>query len=151
MNEPKYCDYCRYLNMNIKTIKRPATFVKKFSEYINVCSSCIEANNLEDVPEYDPSALQRFVDRMINDPIVPATLKVGDEEYLLFQNGSGILLDENKMRVMVEELTKTLELYDLNKLIQEENSSTYMDHHFELDPEEKGKYFCGIGADVQSE
>ncbi|RBW68241.1 hypothetical protein [Bacillus taeanensis] len=136
-----WCAYCRRSTVNIKTIKRPENFVKRFDKYIHVCLFCIKENGLEDIPEYNPNELQKFIDAMQDRAIMPSIISTADgEEFLTFQDGNGYLLSTNKLDLIARELIKTLELDGLDKFVKSKNIDTYLSHHYLSDPENEGKY-----------
>lgn len=145
MGEAEWCAYCGHLNIATKTIERPESYVKRFDEYIHVCPLCIEKHKLVDVPEYNPSELQKFVNNIKRDAIVPSILT--DEEgteYLVFHNGQGTLLNTKEMKFIANELSKTIKLTSLDEFIEKENKHNYMSMMFLRDQETIGKYLVPI-------
>jgi hypothetical protein len=140
LKKPKYCAYCRRININTRTIERPTDYVMNFSKYIHVCLSCIKEQGLEDIVEYKPTELQSFVDSMEKNAIVPSIISEDGKEYLAFVNGNGILLDTKQMKFIAEELLKTTQLSGLNDFIQEENQHSYFSMVYNQDNESEGHY-----------
>lgn len=121
MVNAQWCDYCNHLNIT-KTIKRPASFVKRFDKkYIHVCPSCLEKYELQNIPEYIPSKLQNFVDYMENRVIKPVVLRNEEQEYMALVDNHANLLDIQNMRFIAHELLKTVEIDSLNDFIKEQN------------------------------
>ncbi|HAJ3957205.1 hypothetical protein WD019_19120 [Fictibacillus sp. Mic-4] len=141
MEKAKWCAYCGHLHALTKTIERPNSYIKSFGKYIHVCLSCIKKHRLEHLPEYTPSELQKFVDGMRMNAIVPTILmSENGEEYLTFHNGQGTLLSTKQMEFIANELLKTIKLNGLDEFIEEENQDNYMSRRFLSDPENKDKY-----------
>lgn len=137
-NVVNWCAYCRMMTVT-KTIKRPESYLKSFKKYIHVCSSCIDKNGLESIPEYKPTQLQKFVDHISHDSLIPSILKYNEKEYLILHDEHGDLLHTNELKLIAQELFKTVKIQELDQFIKKENQNQYMQYHFNEDPEATGK------------
>ncbi|MCM3674879.1 hypothetical protein M3699_13550 [Peribacillus simplex] len=130
--EVEVCDIC----LSMQDTKRLQVKRYRGQRYRNVCLPCISEKGLENIPEYNPTKLQEFVDEMEWDAIVPTILYDDNgKEYLGFANGQTNLLAKDKMRFIAEELLKTVELNGLAEFIENHNEKTYMIALYSRDPE----------------
>ena len=143
---PKWCAYCRKLNVKAKTIKRPTDFRRlPRSEYIHVCPKCIIENHLEDAQEYNLSNIEEFVDRNSSNAVVPTILETTNgEKYLSFVNGSGQYMSLGELKFIAESLLQTIELEGLDEFFEETNTFNRMSHSFSSDPDDEDKFMIPL-------
>jgi len=140
-----WCAYCRMMT-ETKTIKIRTPYSHRLSGYSHVCPSCIEKHGLENVPEYTPTNLESMVDRMGLNAFMVGTLTSNDKEYLILTDNHGEILHTNELKIIAEELLKTIKLPDLDEFIKKENFFEYLRELFPESSKERGKFFIPVDA-----
>lgn len=114
-----FCNFCRRPNRYLRRIKSD----KKKESYILTCKACEAQNDFEDVPTYVLSDLNKFCEQRRNDPLSPMIMKTGDgSEHILFHNGILQFLKRDELKLIADEIYKTLELdHSLDEFIEEKN------------------------------
>src|SRR5699024_2771809 len=102
-----FCHFCRSPNMHLRRLQR-----YRWEEgYILSCKACESEKGLEDVPTYVASDLEEFYERRRRDPLSPTIIETEDGlEHILFHNGILQFLKRDELKLIADEIYKTLEL-----------------------------------------
>lgn len=138
----QFCDNCRMLNENIKTICRPEKFLKVPNKnYINVCPNCIKEKEWESQPEYQINELEHFVNKRRCFSLVPSLIETEDgRSYLTFTDGKGKYISTKELKLIVDSLIDTIKLEGIDDAFEEFNEINIMAANFQSDPNEIDKF-----------
>src|SRR5699024_2605161 len=133
-----FCDFCRRPNINLRRLQIDVNE----KGYILSCKSCECEKGLQDVPTYMLSDLQEFCEQRKMDPLVPTIIKTNNNsEYILFHNGSLQFLKRDELKLIADEIYKTLNLDDsLDKFIDESNIKSRLKSFYSYSEKDRDKF-----------
>jgi len=133
-----YCDFCRRPNIDLRRLQRD----EGEKGYILSCKACESEKGLEKVPTYELSDLEKFFKQRRRDPLLPTIIKTDDgSEYVLFHNGSSDFLKRDELKLIADEIYKTLELDDsLDEFIEEKNIKNNLKHFYSYSEKDREKF-----------
>lgn len=134
-----FCEYCRFAKIT-KPIHRPKDHKGSLRRpYILVCEKCIKENNLEDIPEYEISKLQKLVNH--DSSVSPTLLTTTDgQDYLALRDGLGQYLFSEDLKFIAESLLKTAELEGLDEFLEETNTFNGLASFYAAAEEDPGRF-----------
>src|SRR5699024_843413 len=106
-------------NINLRRLQRDGGG----EGYILSCKTCESEKGLEDVPTYVLNDLEEFYKQRRSDPFSPTIMKINNgSKRLLFHNGNLQFLKRDELKLIADEIYKTLELdHSLDEFIEEKN------------------------------
>ena len=133
-----FCDFCGFANISIRRIQSE----KVQKGYILSCKNCEIEKGLEGISTYSSNGLLDFYDQRRRDPISPTLIETDDgSKYIQFNNGRLQLLEREELKLIADEIYKTLALdHSLDDFIEENNNIKKLEDFYTYSKTNKDKF-----------
>lgn len=134
----EFCDFCRHMSIDTRRIKS----YKNKKGYVQLCKACESERGLENTPTYEVSDLVNFCEQRMVDPIAPTIIQTDNGgEYLLFHNGRLQFLKRDELKLIADEIYRTLGLdFWLDEFIAENNRNKKLEEFYSYSEKDKDKF-----------